>query len=160
MLLAYGLQNGSLPVKNWLAALTLLLAWSWALFFGMRHGTYIGDHESPARVFVYGVPAVLTVWMVLQMELQNEWRWIAKLSVLGDRSYSAYLLHAPILAGLLPLAARLVPHADWIEAFLITVGAILFLALPIELCYRFVEKPSHAWGKYLASLLRSRRPVN
>jgi exopolysaccharide production protein ExoZ len=158
MLLAYSLQNGTFPIRVPIAATIALVALVSATFFGTRHGPYFGPGESYDRIFVYGLPAVLIVWMVLQMELQNEWRWIKKLSPMGDRSYSAYLLHAPILAALFLFASKLAPHATRVEVLLITIGVVLFLGLPIEVCYRYVEKPSHAWGKHLASLLRAPRP--
>ena len=160
MLLAHLLQNRLFPIKAWICTFLVTLALASATFFGIRHGAYTGEGESYDRILVYGLPAILIVWMVLQMELQERWGWLQILAPLGDRSYSAYLLHAPILALLMGIAGRRFPHADSSEALVLTLGFILFLAFPIEFCYRLVEKPSHHWGKYFATKLQiHRRPT-
>ena len=159
MLLAYALQRGSFSINPWIAGWVVLLSWGTIIFSGLHHGGYTGNGESYIRIFTYGVPAVLIVWMMLQMELQNRWTWFKAIAPLGDRSYSAYLLHLPLLAAMLRVAGIRFPHAGYGEVLAMTIGAVVLLSIPIELCYRFIEKPSHTWGKILASHLQAPRAV-
>jgi len=39
----------------------------------------------------------------------------------------------------------------------VTFAAMLLIIIPMEICYRFVEKPSHLLAKRLANKVRGRK---
>ena len=158
MFLAYFLLHAPLRIPPRVAGLVTLAFLFFAFYFGYRHGSYGLGPYSHWRLVVYGVPALVTLWMVLQMELQNQWGWLKKLVWLGDRSYSTYLFHVPVLAALMLLAARWKQHPSNLELALLDLFCVLILLVPVEVSYRLVEKPSHAFAKRLAASLLSARP--
>ncbi len=152
MLLAHFIQNVSIRISGLVASLLILLALAAAFYNAVRHGRYVSDPFSNTRCFFYGLPALVTVGTVVQMEIQGQWSLVKSLVWLGDRSYSLYLVHLPILSGFLLLASRFIHHSGRLEASLLILVVVVLLPIPMELCYRFVEKPSHLVARHMASL--------
>ncbi|HKE97198.1 MAG TPA: hypothetical protein VKB34_23005, partial [Povalibacter sp.] len=85
------------------------------------------------RALLWGTFAVCLVTVVACIDLRFSWHWPQPLTLLGDASYSLYLLQPLTLA----LAARLVPALDAWTGIVFVLGTIL-LGL---LTWRFVERP-------------------
>lgn len=102
---------------------------------GLAHG-----YETAAAV------AVLLFLIGLAAEARVRPR--AVWTFLSDRCYSIYLLHGVVTIGVLETA-----FPKW--GMLPSLGlALLATALVVEIMYRFVERPSHEWGRRLS---RARR---
>jgi len=147
-ILAYALRLGFIPIKPWIAGMVVAAVLILGFLIGAHHGSY--KYDFTGRVFSYGIPAFFVLWMVVQMELQDSWRWIKLLAPMGDRSYSLYLVHVPIITIVFKLAARIFHHPTALVPFaaaLISLGAIV---VPIEIYYRWVEKPSHTAARRLS----------
>jgi peptidoglycan/LPS O-acetylase OafA/YrhL len=84
------------------------------------------------------------------MELQQTWRGVGKFACLGDRSYSIYLLHLPLMATAITVASRWIHFSGRIENLLIFLVLAGLAIVPIELFYRWVEAPSHVVSRRLA----------
>ena len=85
---------------------------------------------------------------------------------LGDTSYSVYLLHWPIMVGILAIAglafgpATIMAHGELFSAGLLSACLIVTL-LAASLSYRYVEKPAVAAGRALARLRdRAAKPAD
>ena len=79
-------------------------------------------------------PAVLLLAMQCNFLLARPFRW------LGDRSYSIYLLHAPVYfwVSALMLGGRAVPEAEWTQ---VTAICVVIVLLASDISYRFFENP-------------------
>jgi peptidoglycan/LPS O-acetylase OafA/YrhL len=112
--------------------------------------------REPIRLLIYGLPAFVVLWVVLQMEIRHQWSWLKKIAWLGDRSYSIYLLHVPVLASLMMPASKWMTHSGSAEVFGVTVAVVCFIMIPVEFFYQLVERPSHALAKRMAARLNPR----
>jgi peptidoglycan/LPS O-acetylase OafA/YrhL len=137
-------------VPSSLAILLLVLALGAAFHHAVVYGRHLGDPYSNTRFVFYGFPAMIIVGTVIKMELQGQWPLTGLLVWLGNRSYSLYLVHLPIISGFLLLASRFVAHPGKTGLFLLTVAFLGLIALAMEMCYCFVEKPSHLAARGLA----------
>lgn len=74
----------------------------------------------------------------------------------GERSYSLYLLHAPILQIVwLTMVKRLHLHAaGWMGVAEMTLGTLTSFAAA-EVFFRHIEQPTHAWSRRLGGLWRA-----
>ena len=106
--------------------------------------------DTHLRILVYGVPSVVIVWAVLQMEFQGQWNYIKSIAFLGDRSYSIYLLHVPIFAFVFKIAAGQHLNRTLFQTCFFVFVALAGLAASVELSYRYIEVPAQALGKRLA----------
>ena len=99
----------------------------------------------PWRCLQWGVPALLIVAGAVGLEANGRLPATPGLRMLGDASYSLYLTHVLLLAGLRPIAAQLpiIPAA---------LGAILACIAFSLLVHRFIERP-------LGQALRPAHPV-
>jgi len=162
MVLAEIVRLFPLKLSGKMACSLILLVILAAISAGLRHGRFAIDVRDPIRVLVYGLPAFTIVWIVLQMESRRCWRWVGKIAWLGDRSYSIYLLHLPLLTLLLAGVSRLLRHAPPVVASLTVLVGILLMVIPVEIFYRVVEKPSHRlarrWGDWPKSWRRWSNP--
>jgi exopolysaccharide production protein ExoZ len=87
------------------------------------------------RALVWGGPCALIVASAVGLEAAGHWRDLAKVSVLGDSSFSLYLWHWPIVW----LVGRwLAPHHGWLFAGLATSLALIAALLSRQ----YLEKPS------------------
>lgn len=87
------------------------------------------------RALAWGGPCALIVASAVGLEAAGRWRDLAKVSVLGDASFSLYLWHWPIVW----LVGRwLAPHHGWLFAGLATSLALIAALLSRQ----YLEKPS------------------
>ena len=155
VILAHYLHAIRWRIPTWAAVSALIFAAMSAFYWGTAHGRYMGFAAPVMRLAVYGLPALITVWIVLKMEVQGQWKGMRDFVWLGDRSYSTYLVHLPFIASLLLLCSKWAPHLGGMEVLLLTLLLLVLLNIPIELCYRLVEKPAHLLAKRLARRIRS-----
>lgn len=112
------------PLIYILAGLVSLIGFAWV------------SNESEMRVFVRGLPNALIFCGVILYGNNIRWPRILKFS--GDASYSIYLVHIPIIYGLLPRIMYIVGEG-WESVFL-AVSIYISLAIGV-LYYIIVEKP-------------------
>ena len=87
------------------------------------------------RALAWGGPCALVVASAVGLEAAGRWRDLAKISVLGDASFSLYLWHWPIVW----LVGRwLAPDHGWLFAGLATSLALIAALLSRQ----YLEKPS------------------
>jgi exopolysaccharide production protein ExoZ len=153
MVLASLLRKGLRRVPPAMAGFLIAISFSVIILWGWWHGPYVGSggHENTSRVFFYGVPAFIIVWMILQMDIQGEWQWLKKLAPLGDRSYSLYLVQVPVIATVFRVVAAIFHTSQYYQWPLAAVGTFVALILPVECLHQFVEKPSHLLARRLTS---------
>jgi peptidoglycan/LPS O-acetylase OafA/YrhL len=99
-----------------------------------------GDPAGPWRVVVYGVPYGLLVYALVAAELSGTARSPRWLVHIGDGSYSLYLSHFLIVAGIFQAWAFLDMKG------VLDNGVVIVLAIAIALAwanisYRFLERP-------------------
>jgi len=154
MALAQILQIDSIRVSTGVAIGLFISVLLFSFVAGVHHGRFVAELREPIRYLIYGLPAGIVVWLILKMEIQHQWRWPAFLVWLGNRSYSIYLLHAPILACLFLLASKWLANSGSLEIYAVTFAIILFLFIPAALFYRLIERPSHnlakRWSRYFS----------
>jgi len=94
--------------------------------------------------------------------------WKIVFKYVSDRSYSIYLLHFPCLTIAGEFAARVAGVSSenkdrlggswyWLAAI---AGGIALSLVAAELCYRFVERPSHQFARQIGGSLRANRSVS
>jgi peptidoglycan/LPS O-acetylase OafA/YrhL len=84
--------------------------------------------------------------MVLQMDLQGDWRGLTRLAPIGDRSYSLYLIHYPVITLVFRVLVQILGHSPLaLSAIVLVVAGALCLST--ECLYRGVERPSHQWAR-------------
>ena len=74
----------------------------------------------------------------------------------GDRSYSVYLCHFPVLCVAVPLLANPI-FTKWQLLGLVTLGTVTGTAMVSILTYRYVERPGIRFGHFLAGRLSASR---
>jgi peptidoglycan/LPS O-acetylase OafA/YrhL len=79
-------------------------------------------------------------------------RAIEWLRAIGERSYSLYALHFPLLT----ITAYLLIEADRQGPWTIRLLPLLVAALGAALCYRYLERPSHELARRLAASMGMR----
>ncbi len=94
------------------------------------------DPQGWARLLYWGLPALLIVWGALSLEGAGRLPLFAPLKLLGDASYSLYLIHGLALS----LAFKLI--GGWgLPAPLAVALATPFGVLAGLACYRLLERP-------------------
>ena len=159
MTLAYFFNRGIGPLRSWVAAPVVVICFGLILASGAVRGSYFSSPEQLSRPLFYGVPALVIVWMMIQMNLQGEWRWLAALAPLGDRSYSTYLVHLPVVAVVYRLASGPLARTGEPAVPLIAILVLLALVIPVESLYRLVEKPSHHLARRISSRLGAQKTL-
>ena len=147
MFIAFWLMKRPSPLSPSVAAVLFVMGFVSMPLLGSALN---GDSSTLLRVAAFGPGAWVIVWVVVQMDALGKWEWFKYWTWLGDRSYSLYLLHLPILNGLYPVAIRLLPKPNAFELAAITLGIFAVLAVAIDLSYRFIEKPMQKAAKHLA----------
>ncbi|KPH81458.1 acyltransferase family protein [Bosea vaviloviae] len=117
-------------------------------------------YSAPVPALAEGIAAAILIALVVTRREAFGWLAARPLVVLGDISYSVYLLHFPIMAavaivggGMLGLAA----FGIWPLSALALMLTTLALTLPLALLsYRWVELPGIALGNAALSALRLR----
>lgn len=113
------------------------------------------------RLFTSGIPAGLLLISLVSLEARGRWPQLPWLVLLGDATYSLYLTHIFVLAGLRMVLNRLGATPDtWpAQVAFVSLAAVLCIAIGIA-TYHFIERPlGHALRN--AGLLRpgKARPV-
>ena len=96
--------------------------------------------DSLARVFWWGIPAVLMVWGAVSLETEGRLKPPKILLRIGDSSYSLYLLHILVL----PVLAKGWRLTGWHHHLPQSVALILFFGVTVAACYiayRMFERP-------------------
>ncbi len=120
----------------------------------------------PMRPLIWGAPSVLIVLGVVMLDMTRARTTNNFLASLGDASYSAYLLHPFVLAGM-TLAAFPVLDTSYAAAavfLLVTIGLTIAISL---LSYRYFETPArvllqrytHPKGKKAAPMPKASTPA-
>lgn len=111
------------------ASVDLLLLLDWA---------GLGIH----RLFTSGIPAGLLLVSLVSLESQGRWPRLPWLVLLGDATYSLYLTHIFVLAGLRIMLNGVGETMDtWpAQAAFVSLAAALCIAVGIA-TYRFIERP-------------------
>ena len=102
------------------------------------------------RVGIWGVPAVLTTYGVVTLEIDHRMRTPGPLVALGDWSYALYLAHLPVVALLVRLVDRFVPETGPLPNLIFIATASLASIAVAGLTYRLFERPvlalTRKWG--------------
>jgi peptidoglycan/LPS O-acetylase OafA/YrhL len=89
--------------------------------------------RAPHPGWVAASVCLITAWLVISDGPRSRPGLLLPLTWVGDRSYSLYLVHWPILA--VANNVSIAPVSEWA-----TVGLLVLIALLTELQYRFVEQ--------------------
>jgi peptidoglycan/LPS O-acetylase OafA/YrhL len=131
--------------------LSLLLLITSQLFLVSNHYDYIRD----ARVILFGIPAFLSLISVVKLERYTRMRIPGIFVLLGDASYTIYLIHRPILSA---MNSILITRMHWVLLNK-TVTNFVFIAIVLGLCillYKVLEQPL---TNRLARLLKPKQTV-
>lgn len=121
------------------------------LFFRQLHGW---TYDAVVPGLVEGLAATILIAMIVQKGSRILSRH--SLTLIGDWSYSIYLLHLPIAYGI----ARLIDHFFWAgplddRAPMLVMMATMVVTVPLAaLMYRFIELPGIALGNQLLRAFR------
>lgn len=112
-----------------------------------------------------GIFLCMTLWpALLLLALRSRALCSAPFRWLGDRSYSIYMLHAPVYAAInvFVFASRPVAPGQWP---LVAGGAALLILVLAHFSFRYLERPARNWinaratGRAVPSTDRSEAPV-
>ncbi|NMM25003.1 MAG: acyltransferase [Phycicoccus sp.] len=152
----HGLRDHLPHRMNLLALVASLSPPVLLLYFVERASNY--DHW----IWFTGYDFVMSTLLVPAIVLASQPTWIpTKLAHraavwVGDRSYSLYIWHFPIVLSVYgrgPLVAP--PDVSYIWLRLALIGVLSLVAA--HLSFTFIEKPGMAYGKRLAAMLSARR---
>lgn len=150
-----GEQTEPSPNKNWMdllaAGSVIFLMACWWLFECVRYHGHVAD---PITSFFIGI---MSLWVLLYGRQAGLFKLADKLAprkllrFVGERSYSLYLVHGPLLqVTWLGLVHRLHIHSAGRQALLVmTAGTALSLCVS-ELFFRLIERPCHEWGRRIS----------
>ncbi len=102
----------------------------------------------PLRPLKWGLPSALIVWSVVMFEGSNLVSRFPVGKLLGDASYSIYIIHPLVLPMLAPIVIRLVDPTDGLAFFLLFASAIL-VGLIVHL---LVERPINRFFRWRFAL--------
>jgi peptidoglycan/LPS O-acetylase OafA/YrhL len=125
-----------------LGASVLLLNWIYA---SVKPGP-IGDAAPVHMVLYFGVPYFLIVMGAASAERRRDYRIPALLTVLGDASYSIYLVHFLVATALMSVFVKLPqsPYLSIVEVSILATASGYLL-------YLLVERPLLRWMRQAAS---------
>lgn len=103
---AAGCGVGWLVVRRWRASAPVLFILAALAVLVAGWGIAIGLSEQPSRVFFWGVPSALVLYVSLAIERVHGWPEVQLLRLGGDASYSLYLSHLFVLGAFGSMAAR------------------------------------------------------
>ena len=119
---------------------------------GLRHAGLTGEHLPAVIILAYGFASFLLVLPANSHDLEKFMRRRSVMILLGNASYSIYLLHVPALSFIVRMFVRLE-----LETILL-VPALFFLAVLLAaisgiLLHKVVERPMLRWfrSKWLPS---------
>jgi len=103
-------------------------------------GGYLYDHEI-SRILLYGIPSFLIVVGFSSWEVKKniEFKFLKIPSLIGDASYSMYLIHLPMLRIAHKISAK---HVDSVMSNYVVNFFIVISIIGVSiLFYSFIEKP-------------------
>lgn len=118
-------RRGLCRAKPWLALLGIAAALA-----AIKHGADI------PRALEWGVPSAILVFCCVALE--PYFQRARAFKVLGDCSYSVYLIHVLVLS-----AGRLTVERTGIDPYAILPGCIAIIALGAFVSYQWLEKPAY-----------------
>lgn len=102
-----------------------------------------------SRFLYWGLPSTLIVWSAVSLEVAGAWPNIRFARLLGDASYSIYLVHGIILSACATLWIKLSFPSSTLALLLFAIIAILASVAGGLLVYRIYEKPMDRLLRYL-----------
>jgi exopolysaccharide production protein ExoZ len=93
------------------------------------------------RLLQMGIPAALLVLCIVMQERRLGALCPAWMLVLGDISYSLYLVHMLVIAVIVKPLAMIAGSNSWLTELLATIALLCASILTSLLLYRFVERP-------------------
>lgn len=145
----FGLLIGSLPtssLRNFRLPKLSIIAGSIALCIS---GAALElDTLIQFRVILWGLPAALIVWGVLNIQQTRQWILLEKL---GNISYSIYLIHIPIISAVaIALHQLLDPSTNPVAIY--CIFSLLFTITLAGISYKFIEKDAGRWLKNISGV--------
>lgn len=122
----------------WFGAVAVFRAW-----FG---GVAMAQEAEGWNIWLsYGAPATLVLYGVAVMEITKGLRAPRWLVLIGDRSYTLYLIHVPVIMVLGKALSPLAGPGVWDSVVLFGLWA-LAIGVATNLFYRFAEQPLGRWA--------------
>lgn len=104
------------------------------------NSNYVLANNTFNRVILFGIPSFLIITGIVKYELGNKIKVYAILLLLGEASYSLYLIHLPVVAATFKILAKFnVGNNMAIHCIIILIVCIVCYAS--ILFYKFVEMP-------------------
>ena len=134
-----GIAIGVLIEKGWKSPPFALAILAGAALLLLALDTVSSDWS---RFYVAGIPAAIGVYCLTTLDREGRWPELPYVILLGNASYSIYLVHIFVLTAL-----RIIWPSPALEpVFLLGPGAFVFAALVMScliglLTYQFVERP-------------------
>ena len=97
-------------------------------------------HSTFNRVIFFGIPSFLIICGVVKFELSNTINVHNVLLLLGEASYSLYLLHLPLIVAFIKIIGRFNIQSTLIVEILLFI-AIVCICFVSVLFYKWIEKP-------------------
>ena len=152
------LRLKQLPILNKASYFAILVLGLIFLSLGYQYMPEIKaypDNNSLVRTAYYGIPSLMFLFTIVQIERGGYKSFPKLLSYLGDCSYAIYLLHVPVLVMFYRFLAALSPEASPLVVWF-SVPCILILTIICgHLTHNFLEKPMLAFTKTLGKSLFS-----
>lgn len=130
-----------------------------AAYFNLASHNLQGGAAEWLRVALVGLPAAAIVFILASFDVTRSvalspiFRWA------GDRSYSLYLVHWPVVVGTSWIARQYLGVNVSSAAAFIVVGLGVSLGLS-ALMYRYIERPSHQLAKAVSQRIHARPTGN
>lgn len=147
--IAVALQKGQRFTSLFAAMFALFLMLMGAAYFNSVSPGLRGSAAEWARVALVGLPAVGLVFTLASMDLTKAIQPPHIFQWLGDRSYSLYLIHWPIVVGLSWIVHESLSGAAVPAMTFVICGFGASLAISAVM-YRYVESPSHLFAKAIS----------
>jgi exopolysaccharide production protein ExoZ len=115
------------------------------------HGETSITEAKWTRFGIYGTASVLVLYGMVGAELRSKSYLPVILRKMGDVSYSIYLTHILVIAGIAHIWHRKATTSIWEQSVMIGVmvfGTVIFGGL----VYQFLEKPIHEFSRRLAMI--------
>lgn len=108
-----------------------------AIYYNLNYYLFSNSFN---RVVLFGIPSFLIITGLVKYELANKIKVNAVFLLLGEASYSLYLLHLPVVVASFKVLSKLNISNNIITQFIILL-IICFICYASIVFYKFVEKP-------------------
>jgi len=140
-----------------LMLLTIFVLTAWAVDQWLKYDHVVTEQVESFFVGLgtFFLLAYAPYWRVFR---QTGGAWLhGGLRVIGERSYSLYLVHAPLLqmAWLYVVRRMHLRSSGWQAIVEMAIGSILSITV-CSLFYRAIEKPTHEWSRRFGDGVRSK----